>query len=100
MEYAAQTWRIFFEAIPVAIAFFTVILGTFKALTLTEPETQKSSWLFVLSAVLLIFAQSSWSWTLFVKNDILGTDFANVIWTVFNTVVMISMVYTIKGFKK
>lgn len=96
MNYMEQTWRMFFEAIPLVIAFVTVILSIFRGVTSADQYCKNTSWLFLTSAVLLIFAQSSWSWTLFIKHDILGTDSANVIWTLFNTIAMYSMIYVLK----
>ncbi len=100
MEYMTQVWRIGFEAIPVAVAFFVIILGLFKAVTLRTKESRTVAWLSVTSAILLVIAQTSWSWTMFIKKDLLGTDFANIIWTWFNTIVMCSMLYALKAFEK
>lgn len=96
MDYMSQTWRMFFEAIPMVVAFVTVILSLFRGVTSEDQYCKNTSWLFLTSATLLIFAQSSWSWTLFIKQDLLGTDSANVIWTLFNTVTMFSMIYVLK----
>ena len=86
--------RLFWEALPLLAGLAATLICGHKALTtLTHSVRVRSIWA-VICAVLLIVAQASWSWTLFVKGDLLGTDAANVVWTMFNTLVMAKFIYT------
>ena len=50
----------------------------------------------ILSATLLIIAQSSWYVVAVVLGRVEDTDFANYIWTVFNTITMIIIILSNK----
>lgn len=47
----------------------------------------------VVASILMLTAQVSWSWSIFIQNNLLGTEFANIVWTVFNTLTMLTFIY-------
>ena len=85
--------RLFFEAVPIFAALVAIIVCGKRAILTSCPRVRTVSLMAVASAVLMIAAQVSWSWTLFIKGDVLGTELANVMWTVFNTLVMVTFAY-------
>lgn len=97
MDYTQQTWRLIFEALPIIAAMFTLIIAAKRAMLTDHNSVRLTASLYVVCASLLIFAQSSWSWTMFIKRDILGGDVANIVWTSFNILTMLTMAHTIKG---
>lgn len=95
MTYIFKTWRIFFESIPVILAFVTLILSFSRSLVTTNTHVMRMCWLFILSSCVLIFAQSSWSRSLLVSNEDVNPDFLHIVWSIFNTITMMSMSYAV-----
>ena len=85
--------RLFFEAVPIFAALIAIIVCGKRAVMTSCHRVRIASWLAVSCAVLMIAAQVSWSWSMFVKGDVLGTDLANLMWTMFNTMVMVTFAY-------
>lgn len=81
--------RLLLEALPVALAFFAVFACGYRVITM--PARRSHDRLvyagMMVCAALLIVAQSSWTYTL-LKGDLLGTDTANVVWSLFNIATM------------
>lgn len=96
MDYTSQTWRLFFEGVPIVAAFITIVLAAQRAVVTSNDSVRITAMLYMLCSFMLVVAQSSWSWTVFIKKDLLGSDIANVVWTLFNLVTMFSMAYTIR----
>ena len=86
--------RIFFEAVPIFAALIAIVICGKRAILTSSHTVRVSSTLATASATLMIAAQVSWSWTLFIKGDVMGTELANIMWTVFNTMVMVTFAYT------
>lgn len=85
--------RIFFEAIPILMALIAILACGKRAILTSNRNVRLSSALAVFCAALMIAAQVSWSWSMFIQNSLLGTELANVMWTVFNTLVMCKFIY-------
>lgn len=86
-----------FELIPVALAIVAAILCARRFGFERRRNTKVFMGLAVVCAVLLVIAQSSW-WASYVVQGVgEGTAFADAIWTVFNTLVMISFIVTAKA---
>lgn len=91
--------RLFFEALPIFAAMLALVLSFRRALVTKDVHVRNASFMGAASAVLLIVAQTSWSWSVSVGNT-MGENFANHIWTVFNLVVMLAICYsTVKASK-
>ena len=81
--------RLILEALPVLLAFVAIFACGHRVITI-PPRRTNDRLVFVgmlICAALLIVAQSSWTYTL-LQGNLLGTDTANVVWTVFNTTTM------------
>lgn len=81
--------RILLEAVPVLLAVVAIFTCGHRIITI-PPRRANDRLVFVgmlLCAVLLIVAQSSWTYTL-LQGDLLGTDTANIVWSLFNTITM------------
>jgi hypothetical protein len=46
----------------------------------------------IIASLLLVLAQTSWWATFLINNSLQGTEFANMIWTIFNSIVPIIFV--------
>lgn len=81
--------RLLFEALPVLLAVVAIFTCGHRVITM--PARRAHDRLvyvgMLLCAALLIVAQSSWTYTL-LNGGIMGTDAANVIWSLFNTTTM------------
>lgn len=85
--------RIFIESLPMLAAMVTLFMCGFTALTTNNMRVKTTSVLSIICALLLMVAQASWSWSYFIKGDLLGTDTSNIIWSIFNTLVMGTFCY-------
>lgn len=75
--------RLVFEAMPVLLAVIAIFSCGHKAVT-TRRSNDRNVYLgMIVCAALLITAQSSWTYTM-LKGLSEGTDFANILWTLFN----------------
>ena len=86
--------RLFWEILPIILAMLAIVVCSRAALTSRRSSERIGAVAAVVCAVLMIVAQVSWSWTVFIKGDIQGTDVANFVWTMFNTGVMATFLYT------
>ena len=82
----------FFQLLPIILA---VIAGVSCSIRFARDRRKHDRWamvLAVISSVLLIVAQTSWWATYVLDGNLLGTVFANNVWTVFNSLVMICLI--------
>lgn len=78
----------FVELLPVCLAIL-VIINCAKYYTVVRRRKDKFTVvLAIISSVLLIFAQTSWFVTYAIYGGFTGTELANHIWTLFNTLTM------------
>lgn len=78
-----------FEFVPVVLAIIAVITSASSFNTVRRKSDAIIRVLTVVAALLLITAQTSWWQSSIVQGDLLGTWFANRLWTIFNSLVMI-----------
>lgn len=71
----------YIDFIPFALATFLIVIGTAKADSILKI-------MMVITAIVYIVAQSSW-FSAFMTGDLWGRDWANVLWFIFNTNVMV-----------
>lgn len=86
--------KLFWEILPIVLAFIAIFYCGFKGLVSNNKNAKVGSLLSIFAAFLMLSAQVSWSWTVYVQNNILGTDNANIMWTAFNSLVMLVFIYT------
>ena len=79
--------RLIFEALPVLMAVAAIFSCGHKAVTTRRVHDRNIYLGMMVCAALLITAQSSWTYTM-LKGLSEGTDFANILWTAFNTATM------------
>lgn len=79
-----STIRLLFEALPVLLAVAAIFSCGHKAVTTRRVHDRNIYLGMIVCAAILITAQSSWTYTL-LKGLSEGTDFANLLWTAFNT---------------
>ena len=81
--------RIIFELMPVFLASLAFV---YCSLQVSRQSTWSAKFFFILAClncVLLMAAQVSWTWTVYI-GDTVGTLFADYTWTIFNSLVMVS----------
>lgn len=86
--------RYLFETLPLITAIAAIFFAGYRSLISNNLYVRTDSFFTVLLSILLIAAQVSWSWTYFIKKDLIGTDNANLMWTAFNILVMLKFTYT------
>lgn len=81
--------RIIFELMPVFLASLALV---YCSLQISRQVNRKDKFFFILACInciLLMSAQISWTWTVYIGNTI-GTLLADYTWTIFNSMVMVS----------
>lgn len=89
--------RIIFELMPVFLASLAFV---YCSLQIGRQEDWRDKVFFTLACVncvLLMLAQISWTWTVYI-GDTIGTLLADYTWTIFNSSVMVS--YLVMAGKK
>ena len=90
--------RAFFEAIPVILAIVAIFTCGNHAITTRRIHDRQTHIAMVVAAVLLICAQSCWTYTV-LHGMTFGTFIADVIWTIFNTLVMVTFILSTRRTK-
>lgn len=86
-----------FEAIPILLAIYAAIICA-RQYTLDRRKHHKRVLLLgVISSLLLIIAQTSWYVTYVVNGNLIGTWFANQVWTLFNSLTMLAFIMLAHG---
>lgn len=79
--------RLLYEALPVVLAMAAIFSCTHKAITTRRAHDRNIYVGMIICAALLITAQSSWTYTM-LHGLSEGTDFANILWSLFNSATM------------
>lgn len=90
-------FKAIFEAIPVALAFIALVMCLH---TLHKPRRRNDRFVLSISAVaslLMLVAQSSWWATSVLGAASDGQWWANALWTIFNTLVMVVFIINAMG---
>jgi hypothetical protein len=82
--------RELFESVPMIMGIVAIFLAGHRGLVSTNQLTTRLCAIMIIASILLLSAQSSWAWSLFISGscEACGAVLANLIWTVFNTTVM------------
>lgn len=82
-----------FEMLPVALATIAVILCGLRYSSECKKSVRIPMLMGAVSGLLLIVAQTSWWSSIRIEGMPFGTDLADGIWTLFNSVVMSCFIY-------
>lgn len=92
--------RAIFEFIPVAGALWAVMECGKAALFHRSKHYRLLCGWATLNAMMMLYAQSSWMFSITVLNSIIGTELANYVWTIHNTSWVLLAVYAARTNKK
>lgn len=81
-----------FELVPIALSILATILVFQKAKSTRRDHDRSVMVLAFMSCVMLLVAQSSWWVTVVVDGSLEGTGWADVVWTLFNSTVMLTYI--------
>ena len=90
----------FFQILPIILACTAAVVCSIRYSSDRRKSDRTTMLLSVLSSVLLIVAQTSWWATYLIENSLQGTVFANYIWTVFNSLVMLTFIISANPLRK
>lgn len=82
----------FIEFIPIILAIIAAISCSYRFKHCRRSSDKISMFFATLAALLLIIAQTSWWVSYIIEGDLLGTKFANNIWTIFDSLIMICLI--------
>lgn len=85
------------ESIPILLAIYAAIVCTKQYAVDRRKHHKRVLLLGVISSLLLIVAQTSWYVTYVVNGNLIGTWFADQIWTVFNSITMLAFIMLAHG---
>ena len=80
------------EFTPIVFAMIAIIVSALKINNIRRKSDFIVCILSIVGPILLIVAQTSWWVTAVIENNLLGTWFANQVWTVFNTMMMVLII--------
>lgn len=86
-------FKLYVEIVPILLAFIAIFASGYRALITKDHRVRNYFVMSVIAAILMIAAQVSWTWTYFIQNNLLGTEIANILWTLFNSLVMVKTIY-------
>lgn len=80
------------DIIPIILAFIAAVMAALKIRT-ARRDTDKMVYIIsVVSAILMIIAQTSWWVSYVLLNDLKGTLFSNIIWGITDSLLMIIII--------
>lgn len=82
------------DIIPVLLAIVAIFVSSLRLLDIRRKSDYIICTFSIVAALLLIFAQTSWWVSVVISHNLAGTSFANCIWLVFNTLVMLILILT------
>ena len=83
-----------FQILPILLAVVAILACSYRASKDRRKTDRAAMFMSMLASAMLIIAQTSWWVTYAIQGDLLGTDFANTIWTIFNSLVMFIFILT------
>lgn len=93
-------WNHFFQLLPVILACIAAITCAHRFNSGRRKQDKIVMALSVTCSLLLIVAQTSWWTTFLIEGNLLGTIFADTIWTIFNSLIMVTLIIISDPFKK
>lgn len=89
--------KYFLEGLPVLLAIYVILTCSSKIVVERRKRFRKILLLSMVSAAFLIVAQTSWFVSYVIQGNLLGTVFANNIWSMFNSLSMLIIILISKG---
>lgn len=86
--------RLLFEILPIVLGFVAIFSCARRVMTEKTSKKRLEFFGMFVCAGLLIVAQTSWTWSYLIQHSLLGTEFADVVWTSFNVGVMSVFILT------
>jgi len=80
------------QILPIGLAIIAVISCSIRFHKDRRKHDRLAMLLSVVSSILLIVAQTSWWVTYAIEGNLMGTVFANHVWTVFNSLIMVCLI--------
>ena len=88
------------EALPIVLAIYAAIICARQYVLDRRKHHRRVLLLGVLNSLILIVAQTSWYVTYVINGNLVGTWFADQLWTVFNSTTMIAYILLARGGSK
>ncbi len=85
--------RYVLESLPVTCAILVLMASVLRFGIATTHEGRIAIVWIGINSVMLMLAQASWWKSYLLDNNLIGTDWSNYVWTVFNTSVMCLYLY-------
>ena len=82
----------FFQIVPIFLAVIASISCSIRFARDRRKQDRLAMLVAVVCSILMIVAQTSWWVTYAIEGNLLGTVFANNIWTIFNSLIMICLI--------
>lgn len=89
-----------FESVPILLACYSAVTCAKHYITDRRKHTRRVLLLGTICSLLLIIAQTSWYVTYVINGSLLGTWFANQIWTIFNSLTMLTFILLAHGSRR
>jgi len=87
-----NTLNYFFQLLPVILACIAAVACSMRFARDRRKHDRVAMFIAALSSVLLVIAQTSWWSSYILQGSLKGTEFANFLWTIFNTLTMVSFI--------
>lgn len=82
----------FLELLPIFLAVVAIVLCSYRIRNVRRHADLLVYGLSIIGSILLIVAQSSWWVSFVIQGDLIGTWFANQVWLLFNTLMMLMVI--------
>ncbi len=92
MERKTRMYASIIELIPVVLGIVAVYFAAGKLASVRRRADTAVTVLSIIAAILMIVAQSSWYTSAIIERNLEGTWFANQLWTLFNSLVMLIII--------
>jgi hypothetical protein len=89
-----------FQILPIVLACVAAVACSVRFGRGRRHHDRLAMALATLSSVLLIVAQTSWWTTYLIEHSLQGTEFANAIWTIFNSTTMVTFILMAQPWRK
>jgi len=90
----------FFQIVPIILGVIAVLACSYRATKDRRRSDRIAMLLSMVASLIMIVAQTSWWVTYAIEGNLLGTVFANHLWTVFNSLVMIIFIISAQPWRK
>ncbi len=89
-----------FELLPVMLAFAAAISCSVRFTVERRKDYRVAMIIAAVCAILLVVAQTSWWVSYAINGNLQGTVFANTIWTIFNSLTMVTFIMVSSPWRK